>query len=259
MIPALLVSGTKKILLYYLSSQFFLHFQYNGWFTFSVLSLLLRLAEERQVYLDQGKNKITLFVMTTAVILTFFISLFWGDQTKSWLLGIASLGGILQLGIIIIYRKYFYGIFKKVTQKLNKQFRILIIVSLACFILKLVMQAIIIVPFIATLAFTIRNYVIAYIHLVFIGMVSLFIFAWAVEHGFITIARTVRVGVNSLVTGFVLVELILFVQGTMLWMGKGFLSFYYPLLFIASVLLPLGLLIITIKNLKYLPFKNQLL
>lgn len=258
LIPSLIVSGAKKILLYYLSSQFFLHFQYNGWFTFAVLALLLRLAEEKKVPLDQQKNRRTLYILSFAALLTFFLSLFWGDQKRTGLLAIASSGGILQLGVIIGYSKYFYGIYKAVTAKLNKKFRLLIVISLTCFLLKILMQVIIIVPFIATLAFTIRNYVIAYIHLVFIGMVSLFLFAWAVEHGFLTIVRTVRVGIYSLVTGFILVELVLFVQGTLLWMGMGFISFYYPLLFLVSVLLPLGLLIITIKNLKYLPFNNQL-
>jgi hypothetical protein len=113
-------------------------------------------------------------------------------------------------------------------------------------------------PFIATLAFTIRNYVIAYLHLVFIGFISLFLFVWAIEYGYLTLARTIRVGVISFVAGFILVELVLFVQGTLLWIGKGFIAFYYPLLFLISILLPLGLLIITLKNLKYLPFKNQL-
>jgi hypothetical protein len=131
-------------------------------------------------------------------------------------------------------------------------------ISVMCFILKVLMQVVVIVPFVAILAFTIRNYVMAYFHLVFIGMVSLFILAWAIEHRILSVARIVQIGLYALVTGFIIVEFALFIQGTMLWMGEGFLSFYYPLMFIASVLLPIGLLIITIRNLKYLPIGKEL-
>jgi hypothetical protein len=258
MFISLLISGTKKILLYYLSTQFFLHFQYNGWFSFAIFALFFRLVENKGIALDPKNNKRILWGLTTGVILTFFLSLFWGNQSKLWLLAVASAGGLIQILTILIHRKYLQSIFSQLTLTLNKSFRALLIIALCCFLIKLLMQVVIVVPFIATLAFTIRNYVIAYIHLVFIGMVSLFLFAWSLEHGFITVARTVRIGVFSLVTGFILVELVLFIQGTLLWMGKGFLSFYYPLLFLLSVLIPLGLLIITLKNLKYIPFKNQL-
>jgi len=47
-----------------------------------------------------------------------------------------------------------------------------------------------------------------------------------------------------LVLGFVLSECLLFLQGTMLWWGIGFLPQYYELLFGCSLLLPLGILLI---------------
>jgi hypothetical protein len=255
---AILASGAKKILLYYLSTQFFLHFQYNGWFTFGLLGLLFRFCETKGVPLNEQKNRNIFYGLTAGVFITFFISLFWGDQNKLWLLFIAAIGGLFQAFPIVIYHKYIFSTVKDILGHLSKPLKVLITISLICFLLKLLLQLIIMIPFIATLAFTIRNYVIAYIHLVFIGMTSLFLFAWAVQHAYLTFSKTVQVGIYSLVIGFILVELVLFIQGTMFWMGKGFLSFYYPLLFLVSVLLPLGLLFITIRNLKYLPFKKQL-
>lgn len=255
---AMLASGAKKILLYYLSSQFFLHFQYNGWFTFGVLGLILKFCEEKGIKTNEKVNKSILIYLFSGAILSFFISLFWGSQTKLWLLWIAALGGIIQLLPMIIYRRYLFVMIRDLSATLSAQFRIFFVLSIVCFLLKLFMQVIIIVPEIATLAFTIRNYVIAYVHLVFIGMASLFLIAWAIEHKQISVAKTVWMGLYAFVAGFILVEIVLFLQGTLLWMGKGFIDFYYPLLFLVSVLLPLGLLVVTIKNMKYLPFKNRL-
>jgi hypothetical protein len=257
MLPALLISGTKKILLYYLSSHFFLHFQYNGWFTFSVLALFFKLCEDNTISMDLKKNISIMRAFFVALFLTFFLSLYWGDQSKLWLLWIASAGGLIQVLAIAYHWNYLRNTFFGLLANLDQRFKVIIIIACISFLLKLLMQTIIMVPFIASLAFTIRNYVIAYLHLIFIGMVSFFIFGWALEHRFVTIGRTVRIGIISFVAGFILVELILFVQGTMLWMGKGFISFYYPILFLISVLLPLGLLAITLRNLNYLRYNKS--
>ena len=49
-----------------------------------------------------------------------------------------------------------------------------------------------------------------------------------------------------LVIGFIMTEIILFGQGTLLWAGLGYVSAYYEIIFGASILLPLGILIATL-------------
>jgi hypothetical protein len=249
MLTSLLVSGEKKILLYYIGSQFFLHFQYNGWLTFGVFALFVKLARDKKVLLNDTRIKKLAWVMACGVLLTFFLSLYWGNQTKYFLLLIASFGGLLQLSAFIFNWKYLRQLFREVYGKLDSWYRMLILISSICFLLKLIMQIIVVHPQIASLAFTIHNYVIAFIHLVFIGFISMFLFGWAFQKNYITLNAAVRLGIFSLVTGFILVELFLFIQGTMLWMGKGFMDSYYLIIFIATILLPIGLLIIAFKAL----------
>lgn len=245
---ALMVSGMKKVLFYYLGTQFFLHFQYNGWLTFSVIALFFRVAEQNSLKYDRKKIATFRYLMLSGVVLTYFLSLYWGDQNVKSMLVIASAGGLIQLFAVIITRTELMKTLRAVLQKTGPAFRILLTVSVICFILKIIMQVIIMHPFIASLAFTIRNYVISYIHLIFIGLVSLFLFGWALHHRYITVSTTVKLGIASLITGFIFVELVLVIQGTLLWLGKGFIAYYYLMIFSATVLLPAGLLLIGIKT-----------
>lgn len=245
--PIMMISGTKKLLLYYLAEQFFLHFQYNGWFVFAVLSLVFKLGERMNIEVGP---RINLFknLLVISTFFSFFLSIYWGYQNNRWLLWIASAAGILQILAVIFSWNNLKNLFSALWPNLNKIFRIFLAISILCFLLKLLMQVIVIVPFIASLAFTIRNYVIAYLHLVFIGFLSFFLFGWALHHRFIAEGRMVYAGAYAFMVGFIVMELILFLQGTFLWMGKGFLSFYYPLLFSVTALLPLGLLLMLLNK-----------
>ena len=48
MIP-IMIFGYQQKIIYYMTVQFYLHFQFNGWFTFTVLSLFFQLLESRNV------------------------------------------------------------------------------------------------------------------------------------------------------------------------------------------------------------------
>jgi len=100
------------------------------------------------------------------------------------------------------------------------------------------------VPFVAEAAYTIRNYVIGFIHLVLLGVISAFLFSLAYQGGILDRkASLVRIGIVTFVCGILLSELLLFLQGTLLWGAMGFLPFYYEILFAFSALMPFGILL----------------
>ena len=55
-----------------------------------------------------------------------------------------------------------------------------------------------------------------------------------------------RIGWLLLGSGFILMEILLFGQGTLLWMEKGFIAFYYEILFAVTALLPIAIFIVLI-------------
>ena len=48
-----------------------------------------------------------------------------------------------------------------------------------------------------------------------------------------------------------LVELLLFLQGTLLWIGQGFMPFYYEILFLLTLALPVGIILIIFQNINF--------
>jgi len=106
---------------------------------------------------------------------------------------------------------------------------------------KILIQTAVVIPFIAKAAYTIRNYVIGFIHLVLLGAMSSLIISLALHHGMLTRNnRITRIGLAVFVTGLLGSEALLFLQGTLLWAAVGFLPNYYEAIFAVSALIPVG-------------------
>ncbi len=251
MIPIELFYNAKRSILYYLSSQFFLHFEYNGWFTFGLFALFFRLCENNGVLFNTQKFVRFKWLMVFSAFLTYFLSIYWGYPGHYPFLFIAVTGGLLQLVSVFIIYHDFKNVFLEIKSKLNKYTKFLFLLSFCSFLVKLVLQVIIIFPRIAGLALSIRNYTIAYLHLMFLGVASTFFIGWAIEQKYILTARKkIDFPVITFAIGIVLIELLLVFQGTLLWMDFGFIPFYYESLFLITLLLPLSLFFIFIRNFK---------
>ena len=54
--------------------------------------------------------------------------------------------------------------------------------------------------------------------------------------------QSAKLAIGLILAGIILTELILFIQGTMLWNVMGFMPYYYEVLFGVSILIPVGIL-----------------
>ena len=255
-IPIELLFSTKRSVLYYLSSQFFLHFQYNGWFIFGILSLSFRMIENYGIQVNVGKFQQFKWVSFSAVFVTYFLNIYWGYPGHLAFLWIASLGGgVLQFFALLLVRKEVVKLFKELKFHLNPITITLLKISYISFISKLILQVIIAYPALASVALTIRNYSIAYFHLVFLCITSVFLFAWNIQHKQIRIVKhNSNSGLYIFSIALLLVELLLFLQGTLLWIGEGFMPFYYEILFFFTLGLPIGIILIIFQNINFTYF-----
>jgi hypothetical protein len=111
---------------------------------------------------------------------------------------------------------------------------------------KIVIQSFVAFPNIAVISYTIRNFVIGFIHLLMLGCISLFLFGM-INHIQVFDDSKARKGLYIFMGGIVLSEFMLFLQGLLIWMKMGFIENYYMLLFAVSILLPLGAIIYSIS------------
>ena len=245
----IMASGKAGSALYYGAVQFYLHFQFNGWFLFGILALLFKVLEGREVSLEYQLVRKFLWLLVLGTFLTFALAVTWSTPLPI-LFFVNSLGVILQLCALIV----FFMIFKKVLPHLVQIFtswgRTLLTLAFISFSLKVIAQAAVVIPHFATVAYTIRNYVIGFIHLILLGMVTCFLLAYAHRSRFIHFdGALARAGIYLFIVGLFLSEAVLFLQGTMFWASMGFIPGYYVLLFSVSVLIPTGVLMMILGNL----------
>ena len=122
--------------------------------------------------------------------------------------------------------------------------------SLGCFISKIVLQTLSIIPQFSSELFEHHNFIIGFIHLTMLGVISGFLFAFLIQSKTIQPSRYISIGLPLFLLGFILTETILFIQGAFYYLGIGLLPNYYLILFVVSMLLPVSIALILISYFK---------
>lgn len=244
--PAVATVGQTSAF-YQIAIQFFLHFQFNGWFIFAVLSLFVH-----QFNMSSDAHFKALFwKLVLSTLLTFALIVNWFAYHPS-LLYINAVGVILQLWVVYDFIKFLKPKWSDFYNGLSLVSKRLYLFSLSCFILKIGLQTMSLIPQIADVAFKYHNFVIGFIHLTMLGVISGFLFAFLTQKPwFIKNQRLLNWGIYCFISGFILTESILFAQGISYYLAIGMLPYYYLALFISSILLPLGIFLIILNYISY--------
>jgi hypothetical protein len=249
-LPVLVNVGKAGTIPYYLTIQFFLHFQFNGWFVFSVFALILKDLEEKDVIFSKNLGNWFFWLLFISCIMTFALALSWATPMLPVFL-LNSLGVLVQLVALILLTRIVLLKWSDFFKSYSGFPKYLFIFSMIAFYLKVMVQFMVWIPAVATAAYTVRNFVIGFFHLVFLGVVTLFVFAYGMEKKYFwRKEKLARIGLWVFTLGVILSEIIIFSQGILFWGNMGFLPFYYKSLFLASCLLPIGLLILIVGHKK---------
>ena len=227
---------------YQIAIQFFLHFQFNGWFLFAVLALFFN-QFHAIINLNQFRKFYRLLVLATFLTMALPISWYLSNSIFYW---INSFGVLLQLWSFLIFikmiRPHFQSFFNKL-QAAEKLFYGLALTSLG---LKIIIQLVVLVPELAQVSHQIRNFVIGYIHLTMLGIITGFLLAFTLQNELINKKKSfVNWGIKLFLVGFTSTELLLFIQGSYLFLNLGEFKMYYQNLFLSSLFLPLGIVLLT--------------
>ena len=196
---------------WYLSSiYYYLHFQYNGWFFFACMGLAFGFLNLRKSEHSFYETSFKLFAI--ACVPAYFLSTLWLDLPL-WIYIITVIAAIIQVFAWFKLLTVLLKERKNALENYSPLLRyILMFVSFALSI-KLILQLGSTIPFISNLAFGFRPIVIAYLHLVLLAIITLFIFFYIYANHLIFISKKIKYGILLFSIGVLLNEIVLAVQG----------------------------------------------
>lgn len=182
----LMANGLGQSQWYYFSVYFYLHFQYNGFFLFGVFSLFFGLLERKKISFDAARAKRIGKILAVTCVPAYLLSVLWAEPGPIFNItgGVAAAIQLVALIMLIALLKQNRDALRKTFHTSSLSF---LSVVLFAFAAKLVLQLVSATPVVALLAYALRPVVIAYLHLVLVALVSLFLFVWYLESGFLAI------------------------------------------------------------------------
>jgi hypothetical protein len=239
----LVANGLGQSHWYYFAVYYYLHFQYNGVFLFGILSLIFRFLEEKKINVDVHRCRRASAIMFWSVFPCYALSLLWAKPGMFFnFIGLG--GGILQIIAVMMLFKA-QGSVTVVWSTLKRRTKPLLVVAGLSFVLKLLLQLLSSHQAIANLAYEIRPFTIAYLHLVLIGVVTFALLAWYHEQKIISLKNPA--GVFLLIVGFAASELTM-IAGPLCGVATPLILFVFSSMLVAGILITIGRFVLTRLN-----------
>ena len=239
--PLIIWAGWQGKAVYYMAVQFYLHFQFNGWFIFSGLALFLEWLRQQGFEPEEGLGKRFFLGLVISTLLTYALAITWSNPSPV-LFAVNSTGVVIQLAALVLFAQMIRSMALGRIKGLPALEKFLFALALASFILKILVQSAVVVPHVAVVSYTIRNFVIGFFHLILLGAMTMTLLGLSSRYGLFRIHAPVpRIGVWLLFSGFLFSELLLMLQGILFWAEFGFMPGYYEALAAVSALMPVGI------------------
>lgn len=229
--------------LYLLSVYFYLHFQYNGWFIFSCLGILMYLLAQHQIEIRHKAKIFAIFSYT--LIPCFLLSALW-IKLPIWMYVIVIVAAIFQLLAWI-------WLLIEIKISANKKFisfnfqSLLFYLSAIALTIKFLLQALSTIPVLSTFAFGYRPVVIGYLHLIMLGIITMFMLAGLRSVGILSSSGRSKWGIIVFIVGFVLNEFMLLIQA-LSFLNLVYVSFSNEILFVIAIVMFIGLAIVFVGS-----------
>lgn len=226
------------------SIYYYLHFQYSGWFFLAAMALISMILPK-----DFPSLRTYFYVFFVTAVITFFLSILWA-KLPLWVYVLTVVAAMIQLVAWFMLLKKSLPYFKQ--KKLGNGLgwvAIFFYAATFAMCIKFVLQAISVLPSLSQLVFGLRPIVIAYLHLVLLGVYSLFIIGFLFYTRILKTNKLAKFAAFGFLLGVILNESFLAVQGF-----TGF--FYIPvphingMLFFAAIVLFSSALLLFLSQFK---------
>ncbi|MBP6323452.1 MAG: hypothetical protein KA322_00340 [Chitinophagales bacterium] len=195
---------------YLAAVYFYLHFQYNGWFFFTCMGLFYVILPTKIIATNKLKRIFWLFAL--ASVPAYFLSTLW-MSLPLWVYILVVLASFVQVIAWIVFVRVLFTSRNIIITTISKEVKWLFGLSAVALTIKLLLQLSSTIPYLSQLAFGFRSIVIAYLHLVLLGVITIFLLGYIFTLNVLTVKKTTVYGVIIFVIGIFLNELMLMLQG----------------------------------------------
>lgn len=228
---------------YLAAVYFFLHFQYNGWFFFACMGLA---TAKFFKHVPRPALKRIFWLFTAACIPAYILSALW-LPIPSWTYTIVVLAAFSQVIAWVFTLQQIKKQFAFIQSITSKAVRQLIVLAGIALTIKLLLQLGSTIPSLSVLAFGFRPIVIGYLHLILLGVITLYLLGFFMHEKQITASAQSISAVKIFVAGIIMNELLLMVQGIAA-MTYTPLPYINEMLLAAALIMLSGITMITISQ-----------
>lgn len=218
---------------------FFLHFLYSGFFFVSLISVLFFILEKQGVHFEDKTFYKFYRYLNHGIFLSYFLSVLW-TKPLGIFYTLGGLGAVYQMyGYFILYR-LLQPHFALLKNKLGVYAYRISQIAVALLGFRILLQLSSVIPYIAELAFRFRDFIIGYLHLVFLGIIIPVLLLF-LQH--FKLLRISRKALNTFLLTAAVTEILIFYRATAFWLGFPLMDMliFNSILFGFSVLFPLAI------------------
>ncbi len=198
----------------------YLHMQYNGFFTLAVFALIFN-----KVVPVKGNEKAMKsfhwfgILLSLSIIPSMFLTFLWHKITPVFHI-ISAIGGVMLLSSFISF-VFAAPFLLKEFKMVKPAIRYMIILSITAFLIKILMQSLTFVDSINVLVFGNRPMIMGFLHLIFLGFVTLFVMTYFSQRGYLDVkSKFTRFALMVFTIAILINETLLMLQG----LGNMFLT-----------------------------------
>lgn len=239
---------------WYLSSvYFFLHFQYNGWFLFACGGLLIDKLYALKIISDL--NKTIFYIFFSACIPAYFLSVPW-MPVPVWAFVLISIAAFAQIAAWFWLIAFISKNHIRFDAEISHIGKILLRLAAIAFTIKIALQLGSLYPPLGKIAFGFRPIIIGYLHLVLLGVITIFLLGFIISKKYIHLSRRSIAGISIFICGIIYNEGLLLAQGVFAMKYEN-VPYINEFLLSAAVIMFSGIVLLTSNQFKKPSINNS--
>ena len=208
----MMMSGNMTQNLYLAATYYYLHFQYNGFFLFACIGFLMNSLTDIGAKISYKTNTNIFWLMFFGCIIGYGLSILW-LKLPLWIFLIIVIATIAQtLGAVKLFLTVKSN-WKHLILHFSAMQRFVIMYVGFAFFIKIALQLGSNIPAVSQFAFGFRNIVIAYLHLILLMCISVFLLSQILATNIFIMGKRVLNGLKILLLGIFLNEAVLGIIG----------------------------------------------